>query len=68
MDGNAMVTPEEAARRLGMSVDSFRECMKQNVFPIPIGIAILKPGNKHYTYYVYEAKLEELEKFWGLCD
>lgn len=61
----ATVTPEEAARRLGMSTDSLRQCMIQNKFPIPIGMAIKKEGNKNYTYYIYEVKLTALEKFWG---
>jgi len=68
MDGNAMVTPEEAARRLGMSVDSLRECMWQNALPIQIGVAIKKDGNKHRTFYIYEHRLEKLEQFWGLVD
>lgn len=65
---NATVSPEEAARRLGMSVDSLRECMKQDKFPFPIGIAIKKSGNKNYTYYIYENKLTALEQFWGFYD
>lgn len=62
------VPPEEAARRLGMTADCLRECMKQNKFPIQIGIAIKKDGNKNYSYYILENRLVELEKFWGLTD
>lgn len=67
-DGNVMITPEEAARRLGMSVDSLRECMKQDILPIQIGVAFLKPRHKHWTYYIYEVKVAALEQFWGLVD
>lgn len=59
------VRPEDAAKRLGMSVECLRECMKQNKFPIEIGIAIKKEGNKNFSYYILENKLTALEKFWG---
>lgn len=51
-----------------MTPDSLKECMKQNAFPIDIGVAIKKNGNKNYTYYVYKNKLLALEKFWGFYD
>lgn len=65
---NVMVNPEDAARRLGMSRESLYQCMRHNTFPFPIGIAIKKDGNKNYSYFIYEAKLEKLEQFWGLVD
>ena len=62
------ISVSEAAKRLGMTPDSLKECMKQNAFPIDIGVAIKKNGNKNYTYYVYKNKLLALEKFWGFYD
>ena len=62
------ISVSEAARRLGMTRESFCHCMINNLFPIPVGVAIKKPGNKNYTYYIYRRKLEGLEQFWGLVD
>lgn len=62
------VRPEDAARRLGMSVECLRECMKQNKFPIEIGVAIKKSGNKNFSYYILENRLTALEKLWGFYD
>lgn len=71
--GRAITDPNrisiaEAARDLGMSQDTFRQCMQQNLFPFPVGMVVKKQGAKHFTYIVYRAKIEELTKFWGLCD
>ena len=63
-----LISVEEASRRLGMTRESLCACIRQNVFPHPIGVAIKKPGNKNYTYYIYRRKLEKLEQFWGLVD
>jgi len=62
------VSVEEAARRLGMTAESLRHCMKYNLFPIQIGVAFKQPGAINTTYYIYERPLEKLEQFWGLVD
>ena len=62
------ISVEEAARMVGMSTDSFRECMKQNKFPFPVGTAFKKEGGTNYTFYVYRGAMEKLVQFWGLCD
>lgn len=62
------ISIEEAARDLGMSQDTFRQCMVQNAFPFPVGVVLLKNGGKHRTYVVYRSKIEALMKFWGLTD
>lgn len=62
------ISVAEASRRLGMTRESFCQCMIQDAFPSPVGVAFKKKGGKHYTYYVYRSKIEALEKFWGLVD
>ena len=66
LDGNVSVA--EAARRLGMSGDTLRQCLIQNKLPINIGFAIKKDGNTNYTYYINEYALRKLEKEWGFTD
>ena len=56
----------DAAKELGMSVDSFRYLLQEGKFPICIGYAIRKPGNKNYTYMVYRKPLEELKQLMGM--
>ena len=63
-DGN--VRPEDAADELHMSTDNFRQCLKNDAFPINIGIAVKKPGNKHFSYHVYRGALDRLKEEWGL--
>lgn len=62
------ITIAEAARSLGMSEDTFRQCMIKNAFPFPVGTVILKNGGKHRTYVVYRKPIEKLMQFWGLTD
>lgn len=68
LDDPNRITPAEAAYILRMDRESVCECMKQNKFPVSIGVAFLKPGGKNYTYYIYRNKVEELCKFWGYYD
>lgn len=56
----------DAARELGMSVDSFRYLLQEEKFPICIGYAIRKPGNKYHTYVVYRKPLDELKQLMGM--
>ena len=62
------ISVDEAARMLGMTRESLCECVKQDLLPHSIGVAILKPGHKNYTYYLYRRKVECLCQFWGLTD
>ena len=68
MKDESLISISEAASRVGMDQKSFRECLLQNKFPFHIGIAIKKPGNKNWTYYIYRKKIEKLEQFWGFVD
>lgn len=68
IDDPNRISPEEAARRLGMSRDTFCQCLIHGKFPARYtpGIAIKKEGHKNYTFIVYRNKVTELEQFWGL--
>ena len=68
IDDKNRVSVEEAARRLGMSVDSLRQCIIQDKFPVQIGVAFKGKDAKNYTYYIYKRPLEKLEQIWGLVD
>lgn len=70
IDNPNRISPEEAARRLGMSKEDFCQCLIQKAFPeryIP-GIAYKKPGNKNYTFVVFRGAVERLEQHFGFVD
>ena len=62
------ISMTEAAHRLGMTPESLRHCIANNVLPISIGVAFKKPGAVNTTYYVYRSAVEKLEQIWGLVD
>lgn len=48
--------PEEAAKRLGMSTQTLRLALQQNLFPF--GVAV-KTSQNRYTYAIFEKRLEK---------
>lgn len=48
--------PEEAAKRLGMSTQTLRLALQQNLFPF--GVAV-KTSKNRYTYAIFETRLEK---------
>ena len=60
------IAPKDAARELGMDLMSFQHALRDNRFPISIGIAFVKSGNTNYTYYVYRKPFEQLKQLWGI--
>ena len=66
LEADVRVAPKDAARELGMDLISFQSALRNNRFPISIGIAFIKEGNVNYTYYVYRKPFEQLKKLWGI--
>ena len=60
------IAPTEAAKQLDMDLVSFQHALRDNRFPISIGMAFIKEGNVNYTYYVFRKPFEQLKKLWGI--
>lgn len=60
------ISPKEAAAELDMDLLSFQHALRDNRFPISIGMAFRKSGNTNYTYYVYRKPFEQLKQLWGI--
>lgn len=51
------MNPKQAAKLLGCDAQTIREGIKSG--ELDIGAAWKKPGNKYYTYLIYEQKVRE---------
>ncbi len=54
------VSVEEAAKRLGLSKEAFRTCMKQNAFPMYIGMVWKENCSRKSNYKIFRKPFEKM--------
>lgn len=59
------ISVEEAAKELGMSKEAFRECMRQDSFPIQIGMAWHYDYARKWNFKVSKKLFNELLEILG---
>lgn len=60
-----LVSTKEAAKRLGISEESVRCCMRDNAFPIQIGMAWQGRHTDAWNYRIYKKLFDELLEVLG---